>query len=173
MPTLKEIMEDMSPQAAARRPTAAEFEKIAITVMTTLEENNLDTFVLIKDDLIRNWWARRKEDIRKAEEARIEKERMAKIKEDVLSRLSEEEKIALGLIKVAKVMKHSLVNTNEFCDEYDQLFSDHYKKTVLADDFINDKCCSKSQVDIDQERAEFQWRKDQLSKLEIPKKKGI
>jgi hypothetical protein len=72
---------------------------IAHIAMQTLEENGIADFVLLKHDNIRDWWKERKLEIerRNAEaEARVRK---AELRARALSRLTEEEKEALGLKK--------------------------------------------------------------------------
>ena len=76
--------------------------RIACKAMTALEENELEDFLLLKDDEVRAWWLKHKEADRK-EKARIaEQERRERIKADALNRLTDEEKEVLGLTKPKK-----------------------------------------------------------------------
>jgi hypothetical protein len=83
-----------------------DYKSMAETLMRELVANEIESHVLLKDDDIRDWWTGiLKEEKRKAEEearkeaARIKKENDKKLKEDVLSRLTAEEKRVLGLTK--------------------------------------------------------------------------
>lgn len=118
--SLGDLMDSIKTSGSTyKRPTPDEYEQIAIAAMTALEENGIDTFVLIKNDLVRDWWGKRKEAIRKAEETRVEKERMNRIREEALARLSDEEKIALGLTKpITKIKKRAVVE--EDVGDYDK-----------------------------------------------------
>lgn len=69
----------------------------AYIALKHLEDNNMQDFVLIKHDDLRDWWKGHKEDLARAEEARQARLRRAEIKERALARLSDEEKEALGL----------------------------------------------------------------------------
>jgi hypothetical protein len=91
------------PEPVTRR---YDYKSMAETLMRELVANEIESHVLLKDDDIRDWWTGiLKEEKRKAEEearkeaARIKKENDKKLKEDVLSRLTAEEKRVLGLTK--------------------------------------------------------------------------
>jgi AAA+ ATPase superfamily predicted ATPase len=78
--------------------------RIACKAMTALEADGHADFLLLKDDEVREWWLQHKEADRKRmeEEARkkaerAEKKRLKKIKTELLERLTEDEKKALGL----------------------------------------------------------------------------
>jgi hypothetical protein len=78
--------------------------RIACKAMTALEKDGHADFLLIKDEEVRDWWLQHKEADRKRmeEEARkkaerAEKKRLKQIKEDLLGRLTEDEKKALGI----------------------------------------------------------------------------
>lgn len=71
----------------------------AYIAMKHLEDNDMQDFVLIKHDDLRDWWQGHKEQLARAEEARQARLRRAEIKERALARLSDEEKEALGLKK--------------------------------------------------------------------------
>ncbi len=58
--------------------------------------------LLLRDDEVREWWAKHKEDDRKAKEAREARERRAAIKKAALAKLSEEEQELLGLKKTKR-----------------------------------------------------------------------
>lgn len=80
--------------------------RIACKALTALEENGLEDFLILKDDEVRDWWIPHKEaDQKRREEERIlaeAKQRKENLKQQALSRLSDEEKIALGLMKKGK-----------------------------------------------------------------------
>jgi len=73
--------------------------RIACKALAELENNKIEDMLLLKDDEVRTWWAKHKEDDRKAREAREARERRASIKKAALAKLSEEEKELLGLKK--------------------------------------------------------------------------
>lgn len=78
--------------------------RIACKAMTALEKDGHADFLLIKDDEVRTWWEQHKEADRKRmeEEARkkaerAEKKRLKQIKAELLERLTEDERKALGI----------------------------------------------------------------------------
>ena len=73
--------------------------RIACRALTELESNGIEDLLLLKDDETREWWAKHKEADRKAQEAQIEKARLAKVKRDALKKLTDEEKKVLGIKK--------------------------------------------------------------------------
>lgn len=73
--------------------------RIACKALTELEDNKIEDMLLLRDDEVREWWLKHKEDDRKARDAREAKERRAAIKKAALSKLSEEEKEVLGIAK--------------------------------------------------------------------------
>ncbi len=73
--------------------------RIACKALAELEDNKIEDMLLLRDDEVREWWAKHKEDDRKAKEARESRERRAAIKKAALSKLSEEEKEVLGIAK--------------------------------------------------------------------------
>ena len=76
---------------------ADKLARIACKALQALQDMGKEDFLLLQDDEVRVWWAKHKEADRKArEEARIKQERK-EAKERVLARLTDEEKILLGL----------------------------------------------------------------------------
>ena len=73
--------------------------RIACRALTELESNGIEDLLLLKDDETREWWAKHKEADRRAQAALAEKRRIAKIKKAALAKLSDEEKLALGIKK--------------------------------------------------------------------------
>ena len=71
--------------------------RIACKALAALEENEIEDFLLLKDDEVREWWNKHKEADRKERARLAEIERKAKVKEEALARLSDEEKELLGL----------------------------------------------------------------------------
>jgi hypothetical protein len=55
--------------------------------------------LLLRDDEVREWWAKHKEADRKAREKEQRKQERIRLRRAALRKLSEEEKIALGLKK--------------------------------------------------------------------------
>jgi HD superfamily phosphohydrolase len=79
--------------------------RIACKAMTALEENEIEDFLLLKDDEVREWWQKHKEADRKEQARLAEIERRERVKSEALARLSDEEKELLGLATVKKSKK--------------------------------------------------------------------
>ena len=73
--------------------------RIACKALQELENNKIEDMLLLKDDEVRTWWMKHKEDDRRAKEAREAKERREAKKAAALAKLSEEEKELLGIAK--------------------------------------------------------------------------
>jgi hypothetical protein len=71
--------------------------RIACKAMTELVKSGHADFLILKDDEVREWWEKHQEDDRKAQEAKAEKERRAKVRKEALAKLSDEEKKLLGI----------------------------------------------------------------------------
>ena len=78
---------------------ADKLARIACRALQALEDMGKEDFLLLKDDEIRTWWAAHKEADRAAREAERAKQERKEAKERILARLTEEEKILLGLKK--------------------------------------------------------------------------
>jgi len=76
--------------------------RIACKALTELENNSIEDLLLLKDDEVRTWWAAHKEADRKAREKEESKKQYLKLRRSALKKLSDEEKIALGLKKLSK-----------------------------------------------------------------------
>jgi len=73
--------------------------RIACKAMTELENNRIEDLLLLRDDEVREWWAKHKEADRKAREKEQRKQERIRLRRAALRKLSEEEKIPLGLKK--------------------------------------------------------------------------
>ena len=73
--------------------------RIACKAMTELAEQGRAEFLVLRDDEVREWWHQHQEADRKAQEAKLEKQRLAKIKKNALKKLTNEEKKVLGIKK--------------------------------------------------------------------------
>ena len=73
--------------------------RIACKAMTELENNKIEDLLLLRDDEVREWWAKHKEADRKAREKEQRKQERIRLRRAALRKLSEEAKIALGLKK--------------------------------------------------------------------------
>ena len=73
--------------------------RIACKAMTELENNKIEDLLLLRDDEVRTWWAKHKEADRKAREKEQRKQERIRLRRAALRKLSEEEKVALGLKK--------------------------------------------------------------------------
>ena len=78
---------------------ADKLARIACLALQTLEEMGKEDFLLLKDDETRIWWAAHKEADRKAREEALAKQERKEAKERLLARLTDDEKILLGLKK--------------------------------------------------------------------------
>jgi hypothetical protein len=76
--------------------------RIACKAMTELVKSGYADFLVIKDDEVREWWEKHQEADRKAREKEERKKERTKLRRAALRKLSEEEKIALGLKKLSK-----------------------------------------------------------------------
>jgi len=76
---------------------ADKLARIACKAMTELVKSGHADFLVLKDDEVREWWDKHQEDDRKAQEAKAERARKAKLKKDALAKLSDEEKKILGI----------------------------------------------------------------------------
>ena len=73
--------------------------RIACKAMTELENNKIEDLLLLRDDEVREWWAKHKEADRKAREKEERKQERLRLRRAALRKLTAEEKIALGLKK--------------------------------------------------------------------------
>ena len=73
--------------------------RIACKALTELVKSGYADFLVLKDDEVREWWEKHQEADRKAQEAKAEKARIAKIKKEALAKLTPEEKKILGIKK--------------------------------------------------------------------------
>jgi hypothetical protein len=78
-------------------PAKSKFEKFAVEAMEELEKNGVADLLLLKNDNLRGWWKSHKEaEARKLAE-RLENERIARVREEALAKLSTEERKVLGI----------------------------------------------------------------------------
>ena len=73
--------------------------RIACKAMTELENNKIEDLLLLRDDEVRDWWAKHKEADRKAREKEERKQERLRLRRAALRKLTAEEKVALGLKK--------------------------------------------------------------------------
>ena len=78
---------------------ADKLARIACKALAALEDMGKEDFLLLKDDEIRIWWRAHKEADAKARAEAQAKQKRKEAKERVLARLTEDEKILLGLKK--------------------------------------------------------------------------
>lgn len=76
--------------------------RIACKAMTELVKSGYADFLVLKDDEVREWWEQHQEADRKAREKEERKKERTRLRRQALKKLSEEEKIALGLKKLSK-----------------------------------------------------------------------
>ena len=73
--------------------------RIACKAMTELENNKIEDLLLLRDNEVREWWAKHKEADRKAQEKEKRKQERLRLQRAALRKLTAEEKVALGLKK--------------------------------------------------------------------------
>jgi hypothetical protein len=73
--------------------------RIACKALLALQENEQEDFLLLEDDELREWWIAHQEADRRTREAAEAKQRKEEAKAQLLARLTDEEKILLGLKK--------------------------------------------------------------------------
>ena len=71
--------------------------RIACKAMTELVKSGHADFLVLKDDEVREWWEKHQEADRKAQAEKAEKARRAQLRKQALSKLSDDEKAALGI----------------------------------------------------------------------------
>lgn len=76
---------------------ADKLARIACKALQALEDMGKEDFLLLKDDEVREWWLAHQEADRRAREAEEAKQRKAEAKARALAKLSDEEKVLLGL----------------------------------------------------------------------------
>jgi hypothetical protein len=79
------------------KKTNDKLARIACKVMTELVAHGKADFLVLKDDELREWWEKHQEADRKAREAAEAKKRLAQVRREALSKLTPEEKKALGI----------------------------------------------------------------------------
>jgi hypothetical protein len=101
--------------------------RIACKALAELEKNEVEDMLLLKDDEVRTWWKKHKEDDAR-EQARVaEAERKERVKAEALASLSDEAKELLGLKKPAPKKKFSNIGV------WDEVYS-----TLDADELEED-----------------------------------
>jgi len=83
--------------------------RIACKAMTELVKAGYADFLILKDDEVREWWEKHQEADRKAREKEERKKERTRLRRAALKKLSEEEKIALGLKKLPKEEQDEMI----------------------------------------------------------------
>ena len=78
---------------------ADKLARIACKALQALEDMGKEDFLLLKDDEVREWWQQHQEADRKARAAEEEKQRRKEAKARAMAKLTDEDKILLGLKK--------------------------------------------------------------------------
>lgn len=97
----------------------------AIAAMNELERDGKADFLLLKYDNLREWWTGHKAEEARKEAERLEKERIARVKEEALAKLSMEERQVLGLAprKITVTSKGNVLDSKKsvWDEEYDEI----------------------------------------------------
>ena len=80
--------------------------RIACKALTELENNRIEDMLLLRDDEVRVWWKKHKEDDAREQARVLEAERKKRVKEEALAKLSSEERELLGLGPMATQTKN-------------------------------------------------------------------
>ena len=78
---------------------ADKLARIACKALGALEAMEKEDFLLLKDNEVREWWAEHKEADRRAREAEERKQALKAAKARAMAKLTDEDKILLGLKK--------------------------------------------------------------------------
>ena len=87
--------------------------RIACRALEELERNGIEDMLLLKDDETREWWQKHKEADRRARAIIEERERLERVKQEALAKLSEEEREVLGIAGAKKHKKSRKVTLDE------------------------------------------------------------
>jgi len=106
--------------------------RIACKALAELENNKIEDMLLLRDDEVRVWWKKHKEDDAR-EQARVaEAERKKRIKEEALAKLSSEERELLGLAPTQPAIKRkrsAIVPAKKIAQDWllDEIYDDDEK----------------------------------------------
>lgn len=119
-----------------------DYYQISLLLMREIEAQGTAEFVLLKNDSLREWWAEVKavDRANEAEAARrvaeeLDAAEMARLRTEVLSRLSSEEKRALG-VDDTPTSAWPLADTE---DDDKEIMPGVYGKIYKASDWVNNK----------------------------------
>ena len=97
---------------------ADKLARIACKALTELENNNIEDLLLLKDDEVRTWWQKHKEDDAREQARLAEIERVERVKQEALAKLSTEERKLLGISVDRRTGK--LKKKPVYDEEYDE-----------------------------------------------------
>jgi len=106
--------------------------RIACKALAELENNKIEDMLLLRDDEVRVWWKKHKEDDAR-EQARVaEAERKKRIKEEALAKLSSEERELLGLAPTQTAIKRkrsAIIPAKKIAQDWllDEIYDDNEK----------------------------------------------
>ena len=132
---------DSSRKLKALKKEADMLARIACKALTELEANGVEDLLLLKDDEVRTWWKKHKEDDAR-EQARVaEIERKERVKAEALAKLSSEEREILGIAPKKRSKKPAVVEDISFNEDEDENIIDlnvHDPDAEYSDDEIID-----------------------------------
>lgn len=97
--------------------------RIACKALTELEKNEVEDMLLLKDDEVRTWWKKHKEDDAREQARKAEAERKERVKAEALASLSDEAKELLGLKKPSP-KKKSTSRSGDLVVNIEQILED-------------------------------------------------
>ena len=110
--------------------------RIACKALTELEKNEVEDMLLLKDDEVRQWWQKHKEDDAREQARLAEIERKKRVKEEALAKLSSEERELLGLGSTKKKSSRSSKVVN--VDDYGTIEWENEGEYDAEDDVLKD-----------------------------------
>jgi hypothetical protein len=108
---------DSGRKLKALKKEADMLARIACKALNELEANGIEDLLLLKDDEVRAWWKKHKEDDAR-EQARVaELERKKRVREEALAKLSSEERELLGIETKKRSKKSSVIEDVSFNED--------------------------------------------------------
>lgn len=105
-------------QMRSLKKQADKLARIACKALTELEKNEVEDLLLLKDEEVRVWWKKHKEDDAREQARLAEIERKERVKQEALAKLSDEERKLLGISvdkRTGRIRRPSRTN-----EEYDE-----------------------------------------------------
>ncbi len=113
--------------------------RIACKALTELEKNEVEDMLLLKDDEVRTWWQKHKEDDAREQARLAEVERKERVKAEALASLSDEAKELLGLKKPAPKKKSTkVIDIEQYEYDIDDAEYGDWGKEIVTEELIEE-----------------------------------